>query len=128
LTQAILIDLKSAADASKETFSKSIYNYGYYQQCGWYVDGWKALTGDEPAFVFLAAEKTVPFAVAAYEMAEEVVVAGRKAYRSALGIYQECLKHNRWPGYSDTVEMLSLPTWALNKVGLSKYDWEVDNG
>jgi hypothetical protein len=54
-------------------------------------------------------------------MAEEVVVAGRKAYRSALGIYQEC-------GYSDTVEMLSLPTWALNKVGLSKYDWEVDNG
>lgn len=125
---AILIDLKSTTDASKEAFSKAVYNFGYYQQCGWYVDGWKTVSGDDSAFVFLAAEKGVPYAVAAYEMAEEVVVAGRKSYRQALKIYQECLEKNYWPGYSDTVEMLSMPTWALNKVGVSKYEMEVQDG
>jgi exodeoxyribonuclease VIII len=125
---AILIDLKSSADASPDAFSKAIYNYGYYQQAGWYCDGWKTLTGDEPAFVFLASEKGVPYAVAAYEMADEVVVAGRKAYRNAISIYQQCLKNNYWPGYSDKVEMLSLPTWALNKIGMSKYNMEAYNG
>ena len=125
---AILIDLKSTTNASKDAFARSVYNYGYYQQTAWYCDGWKALTDDPSAFVFLAAEKGVPYAVAAYEMAEEVIVAGRKSYRNALKTYQECLKNNYWPGYSDTVEVLTLPTWALNKVGVSKYDMEVNNG
>lgn len=124
---AILIDLKSTTDASKDAFAKAVYNYGYYQQCGWYVDGWKTITGDESAFVFLAAEKGVPYAVAAYEMADEVVVAGRKSYQHAIKIYQECIKNNYWPGYSDKVEMLTMPQWALNKVGVSKYEMEVNN-
>jgi exodeoxyribonuclease VIII len=123
---AILIDLKSARDASPDTFSRSAFNYGYWQQSAWYCDGWKTLTGDMPAFVFLVAEKTIPFAVAAYEMPDEGIIAGRKTYRAALKIYAECLKKDSWPGYSNTVEMLNLPTWALNKSGVNKYQIEED--
>lgn len=119
--QAILIDLKSTTNASPDSFSRAAVNYGYWQQSGWYCDGWKTLTGDMPAFVFLAAEKSIPFAVAAYEMPDEGIIAGRRTYRAALKIYAECLKKDSWPGYSNTVKMLTLPTWALNRAGVNKY-------
>lgn len=119
--RAILIDLKSTRDASASAFAKSIYNYGYYQQCAFYSDGWNALTNDPTAFVFLPVEKQPPFAVAAYEMHEQVVFAGRQSYRAALDTFAECQKKGEWPGYADSVEMLNLPQWALYREGISQH-------
>lgn len=120
--QAILIDIKSTIDGSPRAFTRWLYNFGYYQECGFYCDGWRTLTKDDPAFVFLPAEKQPPYAVAAYEMHEQVIDAGRKSYRQALKVYAECQKSNTWPGYADTVEMLNLPEWALRKEGVNKYE------
>ena len=119
---AILIDLKSTTDASKYEFSKAIYNYGYFEQAAWYCDGWEILTGDEPCFVFLPVEKTPPYAVAAYEVPQMDIAAGRQSYRKALDKYAECLKKNYWPGYQETVEILGMPDWALRKLGIGQYE------
>lgn len=119
--RGILIDVKTTTDASALVFAKSIYNYGYYQQCAFYSDGWAALTEEPSSFVFLPIEKQMPYEAAAYEMAEQVIFAGRQSYREALDKYAECLKTNKWPGYSDTVEMLNLPTWALYREGISEH-------
>lgn len=118
---SVLIDLKSTRDASPNDFSKAIYNYGYYQQCAFYSDGWNVLTGDPTAFVFLPVEKKEPFAVAAYEMHEQVIFAGRQSYRQALDTFAECKKKDEWPGYAKEVVMLSLPQWALRKEGIGNY-------
>jgi len=119
--RSILIDLKSTRDASPNDFSKSIYNYGYYQQSAFYSDGWSVLTGDPTAFVFLPVEKKPPYEPAAYEMREQVIYAGRQSYRQALDTFAECKKKDEWPGYANEVVMLSLPQWALNKEGIGNY-------
>ncbi|MHC4621811.1 MAG: PD-(D/E)XK nuclease-like domain-containing protein [Planctomycetota bacterium] len=123
---AFLIDVKTTRDASPEGFAKALWNYRYYQQCAWYLDGWLTITQEENgAFVFVAAEKTPPYAVAAYEMHEDVIRAGRKAYRAALDTYKHCLETDVWPSYSASVEMMNLPTWALQKAGVGRYEMEV---
>lgn len=117
-----IIDLKSTTDASAHSFARSIYNYGYFQQAAFYSDGWKTLTGDETAFVFLPVEKSPPYAVAAYEAHEQLIIAGQKSYQQALKTYAECLKTDKWPSYMETVEMINLPMWALNQIGYSEYE------
>ena len=121
---AVLIDLKTTKDASAKAFAKSLWYYHYYQQCAWYCDGWKALTQDTPSFVLLAAEKGRPYAVAAYEMDDAVIRAGRNAYKKALEKYAECAKSGEWPGYENTVEMMTLPQWALTEAGVGPHEIE----
>lgn len=120
--QILIVDLKSTIDASYDAFSSAVFRYQYYQQAAWYCDGIKQLTGRMPSFVFMAVEKAPPYACAAYELADADLLAGRKAYRKALGIYRECLATNYWPGYPDRVDMLTMPQWALNKVGVGQYN------
>lgn len=120
-SQAVIIDLKSTRDASQEPFSKAVYRYGYYQQGAWYADGWKELTGDPPAFTFLAVEKSPPYCPAAYELGAKDIIAGRLAYRRAIKIYAECLEKDEWPGYPDEVRMISMPDWALKEAGVNQY-------
>jgi exodeoxyribonuclease VIII len=120
--QQVIVDLKSCQDASYDAFASAVFYYQYYQQAAWYCDGIKNLTGQMPSFVFMAVEKKQPYACAAYELADENLIAGRKAYRKALGIYQQCLATNDWPGYPDRVDILTMPQWALNKVGVGQFN------
>lgn len=123
---AIIIDLKSIMDASPKAFQRAMLNYGYHQQAAFYSDGWKVLTNDAAAFVFLPVEKEVPHAVAAYEVGDNTILAGRLSYRKALITYAECLKTNYWPAYSDTVELLDLPEWYLKNQGVNQYQIQTE--
>lgn len=125
--RAIIIDVKSTTDASPFAFSRAVYNYGYYQQCAFYCDAYRAITKDKPAFTFLPVEKSEPFAVAAYEAHEQLIFAGRHSYQQALDRYAECLKTNHWPGYEEKVQIINMPEWALQREGLSSYhDFEIE--
>lgn len=44
-SQGIILDLKSAADASKEGFGKAVFNFGYHLQEHMYPRVWKAAGG-----------------------------------------------------------------------------------
>ena len=121
-SQCIIIDLKSTIDATKEMFARSIWNYGYYQQAAFYCDGWKTLTGDLPAYVFLTYEKNQPHLIAARELAAKDIIAGRLSYRAELKKYAKYQREDYWPGFSDKVEMISMPDWALNQAGVSQYN------
>lgn len=118
---AIIINLKSTMDASKGRFSRDIFKYGYYQGASFYCDGWRTLTDNMPAYVFLAYEKNPPYLIVAYELAAKDIIAGRLAYRKGLKTYKECLKKNSWPGYPDEVQMISMPEWALKQSGVNQY-------
>jgi hypothetical protein len=58
----ILVDLKSCEDASPEAFARTIFNYTYYIQAGFYLDGVSQVLA-EPyrTFIFIAVEKTPPY-------------------------------------------------------------------
>lgn len=108
----ILVDLKSTVDASPEGFSRSAFNYRYWVQAAWYLDGAEKATGTRPeAFVFVAFEKEPPYACGFYYASDEMVEAGRAEYRRCLDLYADSLKHKNWRGYSPTLEPLQMPAW-----------------
>lgn len=109
----VLVDLKTCRNASQQEFAKACGNLGYDIEAAWYLDGMRALTGiDYQTFIFLAQEKTPPYAVAVYQADEEFIGVGRRKCDVAREIYNNCLAKNYWPGYPDRVQKVYLPVWA----------------
>jgi hypothetical protein len=110
----LIVDLKSTEDASAEGFAKSAWNFRYWVQAAWYVDGIEQATGQRPdAFVFGAFEKSAPYACAFYFADEAMLDMGRREYRRLLRILADCTAADRWPGYTTDVMPLGVPAWAL---------------
>ncbi|MDC9598947.1 PD-(D/E)XK nuclease-like domain-containing protein [Xenorhabdus anantnagensis] len=104
-----IVDVKSTADMDR--FDRTFYDYRYHVQDTFYSDGYRALTGEIPTFVFLAVSTTVNcgrYPVRIFIMDEQAKLAGRAAYQRNLATYAQCLKTNEWPG----IRTLSLPHWA----------------
>lgn len=116
LGRLVVPDYKTAVSASPDRFEKALYEYDYHRQAAWYLDGVKALLLDaNPAFVFVVQEKTPPYLVSVFEPDALALQAGRYHNRQARIVYDECQASGRWPGYSDEVELISLPAYAQNK-------------
>ena len=113
----VIVDLKSTRDAGMDAFSRACATYDYDVQAAWYVDGMRLATGIEyDTFIFIAQEKTPPYAVAVYQADAEFIGIGRQKCDIARAIYNECLYTDKWPGYLDQVQPISLPSWAARKV------------
>ena len=108
----VLIDLKTAKDASPKGFARAAADLGYHGQAAFYLEG-LAVCGIEADCVFLVVEKTPPFAVALYHIDGEALAAGRRLAVRCLDLHACCVKTNEWPGYDPEVRTLILPGWAL---------------
>jgi len=108
-----VVDIKTCLDAGYDGFSKAIANYKYHWQALFYLKGLTAVTEIEHAkFIFIAVEKTPPYAVAIYEATKDMLNTARRQIASILDVYAHCLKRNVWPGYEDKVQQIELPRWA----------------
>lgn len=115
----VVVDLKTAADASPGGFGRACAQSGYLGQAAWYCDAVEALTGEAPSFAFVVVEKTPPFAVGVYAVDEVQLDVGRRLYRRLLRRVRECEERNEWPGYSSGVGLLEIPAWAYGEGGES---------
>lgn len=112
----IIVDLKTTDDASPEAFAKSIAKYGYHRQNAMYVDGVEAATGDfVKGFVFVVTEKSAPYCTAVYSLDMQGIEVGRDQYKRLLLDLADCKIAKNFPGYSDRIEVLSLPAWEVRK-------------
>lgn len=124
LSETDISDLKSTVDASPEGFSRSIESFGYHIQGAFYSDGYAALTGNiQLPYNIIAAETESPFCVATYALEADTLLIGRAIYKKALKKYADCKTHNNWPGYSDFLEPIDVPAWAIKK-GLENAELE----
>jgi hypothetical protein len=114
LTTSRIIDLKTCESANPKDFEKSIFNYGYYLQAAVYTEAFKVNYGIEPLpFTFIAVENKPPYGVAVYELDEQALVLGQQVMRQCINLYKECKEFNDWPSYSQEVQTISVPKWAL---------------
>lgn len=114
LRPSLIADFKTCEDASMASFQRSIFEYAYHRQVAWYLDGVAAVTGEQHGnFIFIAIEKSRPYAVAHYIMDDEAIALGRKENRRALEVYQRCQQTNEWPGYPLAVQTITLPAYAF---------------
>jgi hypothetical protein len=110
--QDLLVDLKTAADASWDAAQKAAVNYQFHIQAPFYIDGARALGLKISGFVFLMVEKTPPYECAIYSLDKVALDAGRGLYQQALGVIANCERAQKWPGYPKVVQNLWLPPWA----------------
>ncbi len=115
--RGFIVDLKTTEDASPEGFAKSVWNYRYDVQAAFYSDGYQAAKGQvSNGFIFIAVEKSPPFAVGVYYVTPEIFDIGRKRYMKDLEVYKECLRTNTWPAFGDAPQPLQLPGWAYKSI------------
>ena len=103
-----IVDLKTCQDASAAGFAKAVAAFHYQVQAAHYLCGTLA-----KRFVFVAVEKSAPYAVGVYELDAEAMVHGSVLRHNALQRIQDCRAINEWPGYTDGIQTLQLPGWAL---------------
>jgi len=112
-----LVDLKTTQDASMPAFQKSVVNFNYHIQAAFYMRVVEMATGHKPvAFVFVAVEKTPPYACQVFYASHLMLSEGEKRVDDLLGQLEEMRqKYDKspWPAYSDTPVSLELPRWAL---------------
>ncbi len=112
----LIIDLKTTEDASEQGFAKSAYNYRYYVQAPFYLDG-AVQNGLAPTgFVFIAVEKDPPYLVNVFHTDDDLMNLGRVTYRRDLEMYMQCVMSGDWPGYTPDIKRLTLPRWAVNNL------------
>jgi len=112
----ILVDLKTCEDASPEGFARTIYNYSYYLQSGYYLDGVSQVLGQQyRTFIFVAVEKSPPHAVAVYQLDQDDIDKGKREAADLLRLFKWCSDRNEWPGYGDEIQTIMMPKWAQAK-------------
>lgn len=112
VTPAGIVDLKRCRDGSPEGFGRAAWRLGYFGQAAWYVDAYRAATGVELPFRFVAVESEEPHVVTVYEVRADELETGREHYRALLARLDLCERERRWPGYVDGVAALEVPRWA----------------
>ena len=110
----VVIDLKSTQDASNRGFTKSVRQFGYLFQACWYMHALRLLGEKPKQFVFIAVEKTAPYAPAAYTIKESDINKQFSNMERACQLWATCQSSGIWPGYSDMVETLDLGSQITN--------------
>lgn len=119
VTDAAIIDLKSAVSAKAEDFQRNAWNLGYFSQAAMQLDGFCAISRRIRPYLWLVVENRPPYAVAVYEPSHEGLELGRKRYQEWLRTLHVCREReekkepNAWPGYTDSPLQLDPPRWAL---------------
>lgn len=108
---AVCADLKSTQDASESAFARAVGNFGYHLQCDWYVRGLAATADPATDFIFVAAEKEPPYAVALYQIDQDALAMAYETNSRRLDRLAKCLASNEWPGLPLGIATITLPPW-----------------
>lgn len=107
----LIIDLKTAADAGTDTFSREALRYGYDVQCAHYIDGYQhKISAVPPVWYFIVIEKTEPYAINILRADIGFVDYGITRRQQLIERLKDCRERGSYPGYG-TNELI-LPYWA----------------
>lgn len=108
----IVCDLKTTQNASPDAFSREIYNFRYHVQAAFYLWGAQHCGVKADNFVFIAVEKSQPYLLALYVADQSMLELGHATFRRELNEFAECKKTGEFPGYPNSIQSISLPSYA----------------
>lgn len=97
--QNYIVDYKTTDSCADGHFERSVRKYGYKFQSGMYREGMFNNTFEDYGFVFVAQEKTPPYAVRVYMCTEAFINEGEEEFRTAINLYHYCKENNNFFGY-----------------------------
>lgn len=113
-----LVDLKSTRNAGPEEFERMAIQYAYHRQAAWYIDGWKAITGETLPYLIVAVENAAPFAVNCFVLDSDLIECGRRENAETFAMVAPCWKSGVWTGYPERLNTLMAPAWLSRRCGL----------
>lgn len=108
-------DLKTCERADLESVEKAIGNFKYFKKAAFYLRIADLLKLDRNTFIFIFVEKSPPYAVACYQLADEVLRAGNILIERDLMLLRNCMAEDKWPGYGDGVRAAAVPNYLLKQ-------------
>lgn len=113
---AAIVDLKTTRDASPSGFCREIAKYMYHGQAAYYREG-LSIVEDLPKrdVILIAVEVEPPFCVGFYRLSADALDSGYRLFQTAIDRWLgACETDDFTPFYTDGVEELSIPSWAMN--------------
>lgn len=120
-----IIDLKTTRDCTPYRFGGQAYALGYHIKAALYWLGYRALTGKEPHFKFIAVESKKPHESAVYRAHPDVISQGMEDLDGLLKTLAECETSGAWPGAQQEEADLTLPTYAFTDAADDLSDLEL---
>lgn len=110
----IIVDVKTAQDASPSGFARSVFNFRYFVQAAYYLEA-QVKTGGPTTdqFVFVVVEKEPPFAVAVYTLDPAALSLGFQTMSRDLARLADRIARDDWSAFGDAVQTISLPRYAF---------------
>lgn len=106
-TDEIIIDIKTTA--SLKGFDRSVFRWGYHRQAAMQLDGLNNFDARKRMYVLAVVEKEPPYLTNCYTLDDPAIDKGRSDYLKAAEIYLDCCEFDSWPGYSNNVQLITLP-------------------
>ena len=107
----IMIDLKTAADAETDTFSREAIRYGYDVQAAHYLDAYRHKESEvPPEWYFIVIEKAEPYTINILKADIGFLDYGYMRRQELIEKLISCKESGSFPGYG-TNELL-LPAWV----------------
>lgn len=116
----LVVDLKTTKSAAPDDFQKSAYNFRYYVQAWWYLDGLQRCGVNAEQFVFIAVESSPPYNVCAFAADDLFFDLGRIEAEQDFETYKQCITSGAWYGYDKEPEVhsLSVPDYIARRMEL----------
>ena len=114
----VIVDYKTCADASTDSFMRDAIRYGYDLQSAMYSEGIERNTGKKPLFIFIAQEKNPPYSINILQADEPFIQHGYDLFREYIGTYHYCKETDNWYGFTgkdNILNTLSLPSWMAKE-------------
>lgn len=111
MSASAVIDIKTTADGSLDSFRRDALKYGYHVQAAHYLDGVEALTGKRPDWYFIAIEKKPPYAVHVLKASASFIDFGEYERNVLMERLHSCMESGEWCSYQ------------LDEIDVPEYMW-----
>lgn len=111
------IDIKTCENANPSAWIRGIlFQGGYDIQVALRVRGHGIIGPKQRDVVFLLVEINPPYSVVKVGLDPETLELADRKVRYAMRIWQECIKSNIWPDYSNKIHYAQAPGWMRTEV------------
>lgn len=115
---SVLVDLKTARDASFNGFQRAVGDRGLHVQMAWYARGIQAIHGRPPdSCAFIVVENQEPFDVCVWLVPGALLELAERGIEKGLERIKQGVLTDKWPGLQSDGQaaLIDLKSWAYEK-------------
>jgi len=110
----IAVDLKTTNDASQRGFMRTIQNFRYDVQAGFYNSGSEHVFNESLRYwLWIAAEYQAPYGVQVFLCPAPLMAIGLYRANDALAQYALAKESGFWPSYPETIQRMEMPRYYM---------------